>query len=299
MTGTKAGTMPIVKRRKPSIIGNKLARKMNYVFSEENIVFYYENSMELKLLSSNIRFANPADGKNDWEFRRPLVLSVIENCCPDILGTQEGRERQIKSLALGLKNLTLIESHREWIADRMYPCLFINTEKFEILRSGDIWLSDTPSVPASKSFESAFPRLCVWAEVQLKNTQMKFMLVNTHLDHVLQETRKMQAHVLATEVRKISKYPVILMGDFNESPVTFIKEELEKSLNLKDPWIEKNLEEESSHHHFKGIGAPGDRIDWILIPTSFEVNKIELIKTSFDGAYPSDHFPLWATVIPK
>jgi len=255
--------------------------------------------MELNLLSSNIRYANPADGKNDWEFRRPMLLSLIENCGPDVLGTQEGREEQIRSLALGLKSLTLVEGHRQWISDRMYPCLFINTKKFEILRSGDIWLSDTPAVAASKSFESAFPRLCVWAEVQLKNTEMKFMLVNTHLDHVLQDTRKMQAQVLINQVRNINKLPVILMGDFNESPTTFIKEELEANLGLKDPWIEKNLAEETSHHSFQGVGAGGDRIDWILVPNSFEIKAIELVKTSFEGAYPSDHFPLFATVIPK
>jgi len=125
------------------------------------------------------------------------------------------------------------------------------------------------------------------------------MLVNTHLDHIKQETRKLQATVLATEVRKVSSLPVILMGDFNESPVTFIKEELEKNLELKDPWVEKNHPEETSHHSFKGVGTPGDRIDWILVPKNFIVNRIELVKTSFEGTYPSDHFPLWATVIPK
>jgi len=106
--------------------------------------------MELSLLSSNIRFANPADGTNDWAFRRPHLIALIEKCAPDILGTQEGREKQIRNLAEGLKKLTLVEAHREWIEERMYPCLFINTEKFEILKSGDIWLSDTPTVAASK-----------------------------------------------------------------------------------------------------------------------------------------------------
>jgi endonuclease/exonuclease/phosphatase family metal-dependent hydrolase len=255
--------------------------------------------MELSLLSSNIRFANPADKTNDWEFRRPFLITLIEECAPDILGTQEGREKQIRHLAAGLNKLTLIDAHREWIEERMYPCLFINTEKFEILRSGDIWLSETPSQAASKFSESAFPRLCVWVEVLLKNTNLKLMLVNTHLDHIKQDTRKLQARVLATEIRKLSSLPVILMGDFNESPATFIKEELEKNLELKDPWIEKKLAEETSHHSFKGVGAPGDRIDWILVPKNFAINKIELVKTSFAGAYPSDHFPLWATVIPK
>ncbi len=255
--------------------------------------------MALKIVTSNIRFANPADGQNDWEFRRPLLLSLLDDLSADILGTQEGREPQIRELAEGLKNLDLVAGHRTWITERMYPCLFINPKKIKLIRSGDIWLSDTPSVPASKSFESSFPRLCTWAEVEITECGLKLMVINTHLDHVLQETRKMQARVLVDEIKLINSWPKILMGDFNESPTTFIKEELLNGLNLKDPWVEKGLKEETSHHSFKGLESGGDRIDWILVPENFAIEIIALEKRSFDGAFPSDHFPLFATVIPK
>lgn len=255
--------------------------------------------MKLNILSSNIRFANPADGKNDWEFRRPHLLKLINELEIDILGTQEGREVQLRDLARGLKGLVMVDTHRSWIEERMYPCLFINPEKIELIRSGDIWLSETPDIAASKSYDSLFPRLCIWAEIVLKETGFKMMIINTHLDHVLRITRMMQSRVLMKEINKISSDPKILMGDFNEPPNTFIKEELMKKLNLKDPWDEHGHEEETSHHSFKGVGTQGDRIDWILVSKNFDVPEIRLEKKDFEGVYPSDHFPLFATVIPK
>ncbi len=255
--------------------------------------------MTLNIVTSNIRYANPTDGKNDWEFRRPMLVSLLEDLNADILGTQEGREAQIRELASGLNSLELIAGHRDWIAERMYPCLFFNPKKISIIRSGDIWLSHTPSIPASKFSESSFPRLCVWAEIEIKETGTKLMIINTHLDHVLQDVRKMQARVLVSEINMLNNWPRILMGDFNEAPNTFIKEELINGLDLKDPWVEKGLAEETSHHSFKGLEASGDRIDWILIPKKFIALEIGLEKRSAAGVYPSDHYPLFATVIPK
>src|SRR4051812_17055879 len=101
--------------------------------------------MNLKIATANIRFENVTDGHHSWENRRPLLQKIINGFHPDILGTQEGRETQIKSLASGL-TLNLIDSHRQWIQDRMYPCLYINEEQLKVLRAGDIWLSETPQV---------------------------------------------------------------------------------------------------------------------------------------------------------
>ena len=255
----------------------------------------------LKIITSNIRFANPEDGIHDWPNRRPLLVNIFRSFNPDILGTQEGRIGQIKELDLELAELELIDQHREWIDERMYPCLFINSKTILVERSGDIWLSETPSTPGSSSFKSSFPRLCTWAEITVKETGKKYMVINTHLDHVLNTTRKEQIKVLITEVKKINDRPVLIMGDFNESPLTSIKSDLMKAFNLKDPWEELNYPEEASHHGFLGNESKsGDRIDWILIPKTHECSHLKLEKSAgLNGVFPSDHYPLLATVIPK
>lgn len=256
--------------------------------------------MNLKIITSNIRYENPQDGNHSWDNRRPLLQKIITGFHPDILGTQEGREMQIKSLAKHLP-LKLVESHRNWITDRMYPCLYINEEQIKLGNSGDIWLSETPEISGSKSFKSAFPRLCTWMQVTHLINNQDYFVVNTHLDHVLEETRINQVNVLITEVQKINKekLPLILMGDFNDSPNSAIRKLITEKLSLKDPWIEMGLPEETSHHGFTGVAANGDRIDWILVPEAFAVEEIQLEKNSFENIFPSDHYPLLATVIPR
>ena len=64
--------------------------------------------------------------------------------------------------------------------------------------------------------------------------------------------------------------------------------------------IEKNYKEETSHHGFNGNeAAEGSRIDWILMPAQFECSYLHMEKRSFNNVFPSDHYPMFATVIPK
>lgn len=257
--------------------------------------------MEIKIITSNIRFANPSDGNHSWEARKPILVDLYSKFAPDILGTQEGRKIQLMDLDGDLGELLLVDSHRNWIDERMYPCLFINPKTVKVERSGDIWLSETPYTPGSSSFGSMFPRLCTWAEVTFLKDNRQMMVINTHIDHIKSETRQEQIKVLIAEIKKISNRPVIIMGDFNESPLTSLQAKLKTAFSLKDPWPEIGHPEETSHHGFLGDKMQeGDRIDWVLIPESFTCADIHLEKNpSADGLFPSDHYPLFATLIPR
>lgn len=250
---------------------------------------------DLKFLSSNIRYENPKDGPQDWPFRADFLCSLINNHTPTVLGSQEGRQPQLLDFESRLKNLQIIQSHRPWIAERMYPCLYINHNEIIVIESGDKWLSQTPDVPGSKSFGSSFPRLCTWAHLKFKSG-LELIVANTHLDHILQETRIKQSEVLINELLEIKnrlKLDIVLMGDFNESPNYSIKQNICERLGLIDPWEKLALAEEPSHHSFLGFEQPGLRIDWILVPDHFEIESIKLLKDkSPTGIYPSDHYPL-------
>tara|TARA_R110002072_G_scaffold1989_5_gene16630 strand:+ start:87116 stop:87814 length:699 start_codon:yes stop_codon:yes gene_type:complete len=227
----------------------------------------------------------------------PILSDLVNEFAPHILGSQEGRQPQLLQYEESLKDLTLISSHREWIEERMYPCLYINLNVVTVLESGDIWLSSTPHEAGTKSFKSAFPRLCTWAKV--KAFDKDFLVVNCHLDHVLGETRLEQIKVLIKEVTKINsnKLPLIIMGDFNESPTGQVRNEVLSKLDLKDPWIDLKIQETSSFHKFDGIDNShngGSRIDWILTSKDITNLNIRLDKSSREGIYPSDHFPVFA-----
>ena len=249
--------------------------------------------MSLSLISCNIRFDNPADGDNAWSHRRDFLCETLLSHRPQIIATQEGRIHQLRELenCIGMK---LVDEHRSWIAERMYPSFFYDSSLFEYLGSGDSWLSETPDIAGSRSFDSAFPRLMTWLKIQPKNSTEKLFIANTHLDHIKAETRIQQIKVFATELKKLWKEDgkLIIMGDFNEGPEGAVREELASHFKLADAWKQFNQIETSSHHAFNGETQNGSRIDWIMVDPALDLVDCRMDKTSRNGKYPTDHFPI-------
>jgi endonuclease/exonuclease/phosphatase family metal-dependent hydrolase len=250
--------------------------------------------MTLNLISCNIRFDNPADQDNSWAHRRDFLVEVLLKHSPDIIATQEGRFDQLHEFNDLLKDFILIDHHRSWIKARMYPTIFIRKNKFEIMKSEDLWLSETPEVAGSSSFESTFPRLMTYVSLQLKGVNQKIFVVNCHLDHVKPETRLKQIQVLAEETKRHSKdQPLVVMGDFNDSPESAVRQQLQKELpDLVDSWKAFHAHEETSHHAFLGEMENGARIDWVMTDKSLKLLSSEMDKTERQGKYPTDHFPI-------
>lgn len=250
--------------------------------------------MELCLISCNIRFDNPADGQNSWPFRREYLAQTLLKHGPVLIATQEGRIQQLNQLKDSLKNFDIVDQHRSWIGERMYPTFFIQSKSFEYLASGDVWLSETPDVAASKSFESTFPRLMTWTKLQIKESKENLLVINTHLDHIKAETRQAQVKVLCQEIIRIwdKQSALIIMGDFNDAPESKVREIINQEFDLQDAWKLFNKTEETSHHSFKGETQNGSRIDWILVDKRIKVTSCVMDKCTENGIYPTDHYPI-------
>ncbi len=251
--------------------------------------------MSLCFITCNIRFDNPADGDNTWSLRRDFLVKSLLHHQPVVIATQEGRYHQLQDLNHQLNRFQIIDHHRSWIGERMYPSIFLKEGVFEFLSSGDRWLSETPEVAGSSSFESSFPRLMTWVKVQLKNSKQNFLIVNTHLDHVKQQTRLEQMRVLISEVKRLwdQHSSLIIMGDFNDSPESEVRKLIEQDLPcLQDAWKLFNHHEETSHHAFRGELENGNRIDWILTDQRLSLQNCLMDKSNIHGRYPTDHFPI-------
>lgn len=251
--------------------------------------------MKFCLISCNIRFDNPADGANAWPHRRELLTQTLTKHHPDIIATQEGRYTQLKDFETLIKDFEIIDQHRSWIKERMYPTFFVRKDQFEIIKSEDLWLSETPGVAGSLSFESMFPRLMTWVKLQPKNSKTNLILVNTHLDHVKTQTRVNQVKVLVQEIKRIwtDNSLLFVMGDFNDSPQSEVRQTLLKEFpHLQDAWAMFNHIEETSHHAFNGECQNGARIDWIMVDNKTKVENCQMDKSQVAGQYPTDHFPI-------
>lgn len=250
--------------------------------------------MNLTLITCNIRFDNPGDQDNAWSHRREFLSETLLQHNPLIISTQEGRYDQLQDFQNLLGNFEMIDQHRSWIKVRMYPTIFIKKDTFEILKSDDLWLSETPEVAGSSSFDSMFPRLMTYVLLQVKNSEEKLMIVNCHLDHIKQETRIKQMQVLGEQIKKLKGLEkLVIMGDFNDSPESAVRNEMLKYFpHLVDSWKQFNPQEETSHHGFQGNISDGKRIDWLMTDKNLELVLSYTDKTQKSGKYPSDHFPI-------
>ncbi len=103
----------------------------------------------------------------------------------------------------------------------LYNLIFYNTEKFELIKSGDFWLSTTPDVPSRNTPASqCMNRTCTWAILRDKQTGIAYFQANTHLTTCSEEYATHQAQVLCEQIEKLScGLPVIITGDMNVSTV--------------------------------------------------------------------------------
>lgn len=248
---------------------------------------------DLKVCTFNIRYANPGDGIHQWENRKEHVVNFIKAEAIDIIGMQEVLYSQISYLNKNLPNYTQVGVGREDGKQKgEYVPIYFNSEKFELLDSGNFWLSTTPDKP-SVGWDAALPRIVTFVVLRDLKTQEKIHVLNAHYDHVGKKARENSSKLLSE--RLLGNYPndqLILLGDFNLEP----QEEAIKLIpaaGLKDSYLSSEITfgSEGTFNGFEVGKAHTRRIDYIfyknLKPKVYKVNS-----SVIDQTYLSDHFPV-------
>lgn len=250
----------------------------------------------MRVLTFNLRFANPLDGPNYWDHRKELVVETILALAPDLMGTQEGTVPQLEYLTDHLPGYLPLVAHRRVDRTCQYPTIFYR-ETLQVKESGEFWLSKTPTVHRSKSWDSAFPRMVTYGLFQEAGRDLWFYFIDTHLDHISAEARFQGARLIRDFFLERPE-PLVLVGDFNEAPDGAVFQELAGSgSRLLDSWrvLQAPGHDPPTQHSFNGVPL-GHRIDWILITPPFRVTEVEIVEYNNAGRYPSDHFPYLAEV---
>ena len=251
----------------------------------------------MRLMTFNLRFATPQDGPDAWEFRKEMVVEVIGSHRPDLLGTQEGTVPQLRYLEDHLTGYRPLTAHRPVDPTCQYPTIFYREERLEVEESNEFWLSETPQVHRSLSWGSAFPRMVTYGRFREKGRAERFYFINTHLDHISEAARREGARMIREFFFPLH-LPLILVGDFNESPdETVYRKFIGGDSPLQDTWrqVHPPEEEPTTEHGFDGRPR-GSRIDWILTTPPFVVRRVAIVTDNQEGRYPSDHFPYEAEV---
>ena len=258
---------------------------------------------EFRVMSFNIRFNNPQDGEDAWPKRTEQFFDTVTHFAPDLIGFQEVLAVQHDEIVRrmvghGFSGVARDDGKRkgEWAS------IGFRKDRFTLVQDGTFWLSEQPEVVGSKSWDAALTRICSWVRLRETASGREFVFANTHFDHRGVVARREASRVISTRLPKIAAgLPAILTGDLN------INEDNPAYAVLVRPdtpgaiaWIDayravhpRRVPDEASFHGFKG-GVTGSRIDFVFHTAHLAAKSAEIVRTSRDGRYPSDHYPVTA-----
>lgn len=244
-------------------------------------------------MSFNVRAA-PSDPA--WSQRVTVVDAMFgAGKAPAVIGTQEATAGQASDL-----RRIFGSTYRATGPSRV--AIFYDSARFEMRSAGDVVLPGQTLY--STLFPTMFPpRMATWARFVERTSGATFTVVNTHLDHISAPSRRQNAPFLARMIETASeKGPVVMTGDFNENAEASdpVHRALATETLLVDAWaaVRGTLRApgtSGTYHKFTGTPGPG-RIDWVLASPSITVHDTVIETGSLGGLYPSDHFPVRATI---
>lgn len=260
-------------------------------------------SAPLRVVSFNVRNSNAPDGENAWPKRAEFFFDTVAGFDADLIGFQEVLAVQHDAIVARLTGHGFAGGARDDGKRKGEWCLVAyRKSRFTALAQGDFWLSETPEVPGSKSWDAALTRICSWVRLRDHVTGRELVYANTHFDHKGVVARQEAARVISARLSALARgVPAILTGDLNiteDNPAyrVFVKPDTPGAIHWIDAYRAVHpvrRPDESSFNGFKPV-VDGSRIDFIFHTADFAATAATIDRTARDGRFPSDHFPVTA-----
>lgn len=250
----------------------------------------------IDVMTYNIRYDNPGDSINAWPNRKQKVADLILKYNPDIIGIQEALNHQLQDLLKSLPGFKMIGVGRD-DGRQMgeFSAVLYKADRFDVINEHTFWLSETPDVAGSKSWDAAITRIVTHCVFLDKKVNREFAFFNTHFDHMGDSARIESAKMIKNEIEKIDgEIRAIVTGDFNftpdAKPYSIITDRSFAEL------IDPAPEPVGTFCSFKVNSIQCKRIDYIFITNEWNADQYKVI-TDHDGKhYPSDHLPVMVTL---
>ena len=204
----------------------------------------YLTNGQISFMTFNIRYDNPKDNLNWWEYRKSSVVQMFNFYSPEIIGIQEGLYHQLKYIKNSLPEYDYVGVGRDDGKTKgEYAAIFYKKKKFRPISSQTYWLSETPKV-ISIGWDASMERIVTFGEFQDKDTKESIFIYNCHFDHRGKLSRENSAKLILDilEKNEIEINKIIFMGDLNcipdSKPIKILKSKLEDSyeISLKKPY---------------------------------------------------------------
>lgn len=254
----------------------------------------------LRAMSFNIRLNIASDGEHAWPHRAERAASVIRFHEPDVVGLQEAMFDQLEDLSESLPEYEWVGKGRDdGKSGGEFSAIMYRPDRLELEKTETFWLSETPDVPGSKSWDAAITRVVTWALFERKSDGQRFYHFNTHFDHIGEEARRQSARMIIQAIENREEdLPVVVTGDFNAQPDSDPYAVIVESL------VDAREISASAPHGpggtFGGFVAsrnPSHRIDYVFVTPGVEVIRFATLAEHWDGVHASDHYPVMADVV--
>ena len=255
----------------------------------------------LVAVTANLRTSSAPDGDNAWPLRKDGAIALLRGLSPDVLGVQEALADQHDAVAAALSGYLAVGGGRDDGRRKgEFSSLFLRQARFELLDSGQFWLSPTPEVPGSMGWDAAYTRICTWARVRDRGNGRELLIANTHFDHLGVLAREQSARLIVARLHAEARKgnpdaiapPILLLGDFNSDERSSAYRAI-LDAGLVDAYRSVHPRadpDELTFHDFKGLTL-GRRIDFIFNSTDLRAIDATIVRTPIaPGRFPSDHY---------
>lgn len=259
-------------------------------------------SQSIKVMSYNIRLDVASDGVNQWSNRTEKLPALIQKYDPDLVGLQEAMHHQLMKILEVLPQYGYIGVGRDDGKEKgEYSAILYRKSRFTVNWDWTTWLSETPEVEGSKSWDAAITRVVTRGSFLDRRTLETFLYYNTHLDHIGKEARKNSIPIIqkAIEFEKNFQFDVppvnrvIITGDFNSQPSEEPYKAMVASKEYKDARPKNSTQ--GTFCTFNVNGPPCTLIDHIFYSKKgWKVKSYQVITDNDGTYYPSDHLPVMA-----
>lgn len=255
-----------------------------------------EDKEVLKIATFNLRMDTPSDGENAWPHRKDMVNDLIRFYGFDLFGTQEGFTHQLNDI-LRLSDYRFIGVGRDDGKDAGEHCaIFYRSDRFKVLDQGDFWLSEHPEKPGRGWDGTCCNRICTWGKFEDLKNHKQFYFFNVHYEYEGDVARRESSNLMISRIKSIvGNQPVFLTGDFNAFPTEEPIRILNDSGFLNDSYKitkEAPFGPVCTYHGYDSTVKTEERLDYIWVTDSIQIDKYGVLTNTLYGHTPSDHFPV-------
>jgi endonuclease/exonuclease/phosphatase family metal-dependent hydrolase len=259
----------------------QVAKAKGQALAHANVNLLAGSQTEIKVLSFNVRHNDAADPQSITQRQNNIRQIIVDNN-PDVFGLQEFSDNSFETWFRGQMATLGYGEYYDTAITGTPKAIFFKNSRFTLVDSGTADIGPTNT--------------STWVILTDKTDAQKYFISNSHWQFDSQAVRidNANAWVAAVQQNNPQHLPEIVFGDLNAVPGTTEIGLLKSGLDVVDA-----LGDSEGELTFHGWDATGTKkLDWMMSDRSMSYTSSKVIKTSYGGFWPSDHWPVMASYLP-